>query len=108
MALIDRDALCKKCVQKYGKCNSINRGRCGVAKAKTVDARPVVHGEWRDECIREPSFDGLSIKLTHYDRCSVCCRMYRASSHMNFCPNCGADMRGDGDGVKKEDDGWQH
>ena len=50
-----------------------------------VDAVPVVHGRW------------LRILRGNYE-CSVCrCIPYYASSisTLNYCPNCGADLRGD-------------
>lgn len=85
MNLIDRDALCTKCVQEYGKCNSINRGRCGVAKAKAVDAVPVVHGEWA-----KSEYNGFL-------KCSVCNDCYVdaewvSNGKWGFCPHCGAKM----------------
>lgn len=52
----------------------------------TVDAVEVVHGRWIVE--NEESI-----------RCSECC-FNRATIKMpmDYCPNCGADMRGDGNG----------
>ena len=40
----------------------------------------------------------------HYgDKCSVCGEWYvMPSGKTNFCPNCGADMRGEQEGVKDE------
>lgn len=57
-----------------------------IKNAPTVDAVPVVRGEW---------------KFNHfYDEweCSECGCLIAlsddANGHPNFCPNCGADMRG--------------
>ena len=53
----------------------------------TADVRENVKGEW----IREPNC---------YYRCSVCGEHYpsfRDDMDYNFCPNCGADMRGEKD-----------
>ena len=41
----------------------------------TVDAKPVVHGRW--------NYDGS---------CGIC-GVHVLSNYMNYCPNCGADMR---------------
>lgn len=55
-----------------------------LQEAPTIEAKPVVHGEW--------DFIG------DYDsRCSVCGEEYciGPNEDYNFCPNCGADMRGE-------------
>lgn len=46
-----------------------------IRNQPTVEARPVVTGEWKD---------GI--------KCSVCGQV--DTTKPNFCPNCGADMRG--------------
>lgn len=48
----------------------------------TIDAEPVRHGKW----IEYPTADGLN-------QCSVCGVLRFGDS--NYCPNCGADMRGE-------------
>ena len=53
-----------------------------VKNAKTVDAKPVVHGEWVH-----------SELLFEADYCSICTTAIYNTEGMNFCPNCGADMR---------------
>ena len=56
------------------------------------DVRPVVRGKWDEE--RPDSLDGDSIYV-----CSVCGETWDLEAgtpkdnNMNFCPNCGADMR---------------
>ena len=52
-----------------------------VASLTSVEAVPVVHGEWiaQDE------------SLTKF-KCSVC-NGKNYGGHEKFCPNCGADMR---------------
>ena len=56
--------------------------KSAVNSAPTVDAKPVVHGRWI--CL-EPEIG--------YFACSECDhRILRAKC--NYCPNCGADMRG--------------
>ena len=51
---------------------------------------PVVHGKWED------ADDGDGVV------CSVCgedfCTLYLKTERFYFCPNCGADMRGDNHG----------
>lgn len=62
-----------------------------VSREKTVDAAPVVRGRWIEteegatcsECHKHPFEDG-EFAIANYNG--------------NYCPNCGADMRGDGDG----------
>jgi hypothetical protein len=66
----------------------------------TADVAEVRHGEWEEtdwveydghgECIHYPK-QGL--------RCPSCCHVFKKELLYkdNFCPNCGADMRGKGD-----------
>ena len=63
-----------------------------TAEAPTIEARPVVRGEW------EQRKDVIG-----FVRCSVCkdCNVYddwADGKKWKFCPNCGADMRGEEDG----------
>ena len=55
--------------------------------APTIDAVPVRHGEW------EFAYEDTNEELIF--ECSICKGF---STRENFCPHCGADMRG------KEDD----
>ena len=61
-----------------------------ICSQPTVEAKPVVHGEWIDNT-------GYLDSVKQY-KCSVCGEKpvinvnYRAML-TNFCPNCGADMR---------------
>ena len=51
-----------------------------VAQQPTVEAVPVVHGEW--------------IGGKWYKECSVCSEVFTPTTTLpNFCPKCGADMR---------------
>ena len=54
---------------------------------KKRDVRPVVHGKWEEE-------DSASNRWAF--RCSVC-KSGPVGFKFRFCPNCGADMRGDDD-----------
>lgn len=105
MRLIDADALTRCIEQKfdahYGNtCYQVIHDffRCVhrlIRKAPTIEARPVVRGEWIN--------DGLGDWY-----CSSCRVLHTFDEYgdvhplvdcgYNFCPNCGADMRGDGDG----------
>lgn len=62
----------------------------GISLRMAVEAlkeqRP--HGEWIE------SNSGLP---TNYHYCSNCKEVIRILNHQNFCPNCGADMRKEGD-----------
>ena len=55
-------------------------------KAGKRDAVEVVHGRWIQS---EPGYRLCS-------HCMADVAIY--SGHTNYCPNCGADMRGDGNG----------
>lgn len=82
MRLIDADALIKELDRKHYSMAS----RKQIYSQPTIDAVPVVRGHWVPRCerIREPFGK-------NYD-CSVC---GVNNIQYNFCPNCGADMRGE-------------
>lgn len=65
----------------------------------TVDAVPVVHGRW--ERVKNPQWPAYS-----HDKCNICgwwntknAMCYdghkKPGHSLNYCPNCGADMRGE-------------
>ena len=57
------------------------------AKYERADVRSVVRGEWKDAM--QGCHDSPHVK------CSVCGEYYwQYFKKFNFCPNCGADMRG--------------
>ena len=59
-----------------------------IDEQPTVEAAPVVHGEW---LIKE--YERCSAA---WDFCSVCrftMGLAGSSHYAKFCPNCGADMR---------------
>lgn len=59
-----------------------------IQEMPTVDAVPVRHGRW---VMKEG-------ELAFWDECSECARkILHRIPHYDFCPNCGADMRKDGD-----------
>ena len=60
-----------------------------VEDTPTIDAVPVVRGRWIEHEIPDEPLYG-----TDYE-CSVCGKFHH--DNWNYCPDCGADMRGDGD-----------
>lgn len=59
--------------------------REALGRVETVDAVPVVHGRW----IHHKG--GYS---DHYE-CTACGKPIVLTAKWDFCPNCGADMRGE-------------
>ena len=57
----------------------------------TADVRENVRGEWIKPISRG---DVLSYGKAYYE-CDQCHKVAFFGNEMNFCPNCGADMRGD-------------
>lgn len=62
-----------------------------IKKQPTIDAEPVRHGQWK--CTYLPN--GFLLEQT----CSECGLTFEEPSGVdyNYCPNCGADMRGESD-----------
>ena len=59
-----------------------------IESATSADVRPNIHGHWGRRIVD----NGFNADWV----CSECGhREYTDFIHMNFCPNCGADMRGD-------------
>lgn len=60
-----------------------------IARFPTADVRENVRGEWIHD---EITMNGNTV-YTPNAKCSICdCYVFQES---NFCPSCGADMRGD-------------
>ena len=101
MRLIDADALIQK--RSHAKNYSPDMyviGQGYVMDAPTVDAVPVVRGEW----IR---MDETQALLSVEWKCSQCGQEIRVDGILTangagwkYCPNCGCDMRGERDGEK--------
>lgn len=53
----------------------------------TADVRENVKGEWLPDC----EYDGEDEWC--FNQCSLC--DYQSDEQYNYCPNCGADMRGE-------------
>lgn len=69
----------------------INAHRCDTANIElnilnlpTVEAVPVVRGEWVNEYIN---------RYGHPCHCCSVCGFHASHQDKNFCPECGADMR---------------
>lgn len=77
----------ENCAKLYdGTCNNCRIPQIISEINPSADVRPVVRGEWI-EC-----FEDYRKQLAG-DRCSIC-GFEHYGSRYNFCPNCGADMRG--------------
>lgn len=66
-----------------------------IDEAPTIEARPVVRGEWIAEMIPN-IWDDDYVDICY--KCSEC--GMRSHGESPFCPNCGADLR-----TKEEDNG---
>lgn len=63
-----------------------------VAYKSQIDDLPTIEDRKTGKWIR-----GDAEKLTGSQRCSICHKAcYKGKDYFNFCPNCGADMRGEG------------
>lgn len=87
--LIDANALVKN-IGKIPQLRGITYGRMkkAVEETPTIDAVPVVHGQWLRENIRPKSY--LRV-------CSMCKRLAYFCGEgcsYKYCPNCGAKMDG--------------
>lgn len=63
---------------------------CRKAECEVKAVRPIKRGKWVKAEV-QPYFR----KHYNVEVCSVC--QYRKSGKWNYCPNCGADMRGTND-----------
>lgn len=71
-----------------------------LSNAQTIDAEPVRHGKWIETEENHGFDDEVRNKAL---ACSVCRVAFRISDYaqiedFRYCPNCGADMRGEQDG----------
>lgn len=85
MALIDRDALIEYMMPYLHNEDELQPADviADIRVQPVIDAKPVVRGEW--SCI--------PIGLW---QCTQCAKIYDYA--YNYCPHCGSDMRGSGDG----------
>ena len=71
---------------------AISKVRQIVYAMKDVDAVEVVHGRWIPTYkvnwwMGTQDIDGFT--------CNQCARHFKSKLRLNYCPNCGADMRGE-------------
>ena len=91
MRLIDKDALVKQFdgnIEYFTTNETIEM----IENVPVIDAMPVVHGEWILIGTNENHYE-TSVE----EKCSLCGRYvyrYDTQPQDNYCPNCGADMRG--------------
>lgn len=100
MRLIDADEL-KKSMERMlctGKEPLKERYTCDVVccvidEAPSVDAEPVRHGRWEIVIVSTSNPYESEIE----EKCSICGRFvqrYGTQPQDNYCPNCGAKMKG--------------
>lgn len=99
MVLIEREALLNAAVDVEVNGVTISAVPAGIIRyAPTIDAAPVVYGQWEEVDWVEPdghSFGTVRI-LKAGLRCNQCANVFRKKLLWkdNFCPNCGARMDG--------------
>lgn len=57
-----------------------------ILHAPTADVKEVIRGEWLNCFNKDKGFG----------KCSICCKEHY--DYYSYCPNCGADMRGENNG----------
>lgn len=87
--------------REFNPCDVCNYKRCGncilhelamkFVGHPAADVVEVRHGRWVEECVVDFNKAFCSIFV-----CSNCGKKYRIPK-MNYCPDCGARMRGDND-----------
>ena len=78
----------EEALSAQNKSMNLNEMRERLKRIPAADVRPVVRGKFEDAM--QSCHDSPHVK------CSVCGEYYwRYFNKFNFCPNCGADMRGE-------------
>ena len=96
--LIDADAALRSLPDDLPYKDSVRRV---LIQAPTVDAAPVVRGEW--EAVDWREYDAKSCEVVCYPEegiaCTRCRHVFKKDAlwKKNFCPNCGARMDGNGE-----------
>lgn len=92
MRLIDADALMVKNHENVAVAHNERAAQLleNIMNAPTIEARPAVRGEWIAEMFPNIWDDD------YVDICYKCSECGAGSTGVSpFCPNCGADMRGE-------------
>ena len=93
MRIIDADALmnahieCPEHISFFDFGEMVELFLQTVDEQPTIDAVPVVHGEW---ILSHEDVDGSPFTG---ERCSIC-DWWKSMGVYNYCPNCGAKMDG--------------
>ena len=69
---------------------------CALKEITAADVRPVVRGEWLLDTVYPSGVKKFRCSICGYDR--TVHERYEGVFQLNFCPNCGADMRSEGKG----------
>ena len=94
MRIIDADALREEWLYENGMFEP-NDVLGSIDDQPTIDAVPIVHGEWEKA---RPK--GIVSYADGYAECSNCHDTIWCGWKMNYCPNCGAKMKGEDDAEK--------
>lgn len=81
-------------------CDTVEECSFAVGNAPTVDAVPVVHGQWISltECANAGVYCSVCNKKVYKE--DYAWSNKRIKMRSNYCPNCGAKMDGgDGNGI---------
>lgn len=80
------DRIPEKDIDGFDNTISFKDAKAVIRSISPAEVRPVVYGEWKTNSDRPDTLI-----------CSVCGSGYDMWKHdpHNFCPNCGADMRGE-------------
>ena len=85
---IERVNYCKNiCLCSEDKCE---KDKCPIWCVSTADVAPVRHGRWIDAY---PDIEPNPMFM--YGICSECGFEQAISKYLNYCPDCGAYMRGE-------------
>ena len=101
---IDKQAAIDNIEKSFDKETILNRfvrkiAISAVRRMEPADVRPVVRGRW--EVVDWVEHDGHG-ECVHYPKEGLCCTNCKNAFKKkllwkdNYCPNCGADMRGEG------------
>lgn len=92
MRLVDADELIKQGwrLERHGQSNELV-GVMSIADVPTVEAVPVVHGEWVLDKRKDRIYCNHCNNYTPYEWNETSYEISELIS--NFCPSCGSDMR---------------